>query len=616
VGYEEDLGEEMAPTSKFRERAAAIAARFVQNIVVIDDQAYDYFQRTESGGVQKLELVEPGLPPEDGTVRDKEDALLNKTLETMHARKDGSANLTPAQEEVEAVLATDEKPVVAAVENATDSQIEQGLNSRLLVANFARRGLVCGVIEPDPGKEDLRDLLAAAQRADILIVDWVFNDDRGKTAKQIVKSVLANDKPDRLRLIVVYTGDPAVEKIVEQLKNEAANGLQPTREKHVLVDQRTRIAVFSKVTSPKRKHAAVSLEELPDRVLLEFAALTAGLVTNAAMEGLALLRNKTHELLGRLHRRLDAPFLTHRALLPNPEDAQEFLTDLIGQEIAALLQSHEIGNVSDIAAIEEWFDAIRSKPPKHSKELAAAIGTQDDVRLELVRLGLQGFLDLKAAKEQHQDLERIIHRSGSKLFLDEAHRPDELDQEFAHVCSMVSRYASENAPRLSLGTVLGTATGAYFVCIQPVCDCVRLSGPRRFAFLEAEKNNAPNIVLKDEENHTKLRVASRVAALVQFTFAPEEGKDVVYATRVADAFQFASTDNTLFFWKGQLKFPQAQRLTQQFSSLLSRVGLDESEWLRRFERASDVEAVPDTPVAIATEPVAVADTSAEFIPKD
>ena len=45
----------MAPISKFRERAAAIAARFVQTIVVIDDQAYDYLQRTESGKVQKLD---------------------------------------------------------------------------------------------------------------------------------------------------------------------------------------------------------------------------------------------------------------------------------------------------------------------------------------------------------------------------------------------------------------------------------------------------------------------------------------------------------------------------------------------------------------------------------
>jgi len=569
------------PPSKFRERAAQIAARFLHTVILIDDEAYRYFFRqTESGKVQKIELVEPQLLP--GGSSDKSEHASKAEVEETKA------------ESVQTVLSSEEKPVIAGIENATDAEVEQGLNSRKLVANFARHGLVCGVIEPDPDGKDLDQLLVAAQRADVLIVDWVFNDDGGKLAQRIVKSVLANDSINRLRLIIIYTGDPGVAKVLDELKNDAAKGLSKTREKNVLADDRTRIAVLSKVTSPKNKSACVSLDALPERVLVEFAALYSGLVTNAAMEGLAVLRNNTHQLLGRLHKQLDVAFLTHRMLLLQPNAAQEFLTDLVGQEIASLLHNHEVGNVSNMTAIEEWFEVSAKDEPEASKELTAALGAQGDQRLELLRLGAPEFLNAKATKENRRALEEKIHRSGSHMFLGPSKRPTDLDHEFAHVASMVHRYENAHPPRLTLGTVLVSADGEYLVCIQPVCDCVRVSEPRRFAFLTAEKSGAPNLVLKDGTAHIRLKVQNKVAGLVQQTFGPGEGKDVVYGVLDGDSFQFKTVDEKIFTWRGQLKFPQAQRLTQQFSSLLARVGLDESEWLRRFDRTAEAAPLAGT----------------------
>ena len=415
-----------------------------------------------------------------------------------------------------------------------------------------------------------------------MIVDWVFNKDNGKTAKKIISSVLSTDAPERLRLIVVYTGDSGTDKIIDEIKKSAGVALSNT-EKNVLVNEHTRIAVLSKFASAKDK-SAVTIEELPKRVLEEFAVLYSGLVTMSAINGLSALRSNTHQLLARLHRRLDTAFLTHRMLLPHPEDSQEFLTELVGQEVAALLHGHEIGNISGIDTIEAWLELYGAAMPKHAADLTSKVNKGEDVRKALVRDGMPTFLAERASKGKHRDLEKEIQKSASKLFTDEHEKADHSDQEFALVCSMVGRYTVAKLPRLNLGTVLLTSEGQYLVCIQPLCDCVRLKAPRRFLFLVGKKDDInPNLVVQYGGQIVRVKVAPKVPSLVQHEFTPRDDKDSVYASQSGQDMTFESTGGTKFVWVGQLKFPQAQRLAQQVSANLARVGLDESEWLRRLD---------------------------------
>lgn len=607
--------------TKLQARAAEIAGRFVQTVVLIDDEAFNLLQKSDSGKIQKAEInqpiVEPNMlpgdesePPRHREVVPREPQKRPQPVPEQPAdgasHASGSTSVVQTTKELEAVFASGDKAVTAGFENATPEEITQGLNPRRLTANFARVGLVCGVIEPDPAADDLEALLVAAKRSDVLIVDWVFHEDHGQTAQKIVKSVLASDTPERLRLIVIYTGDPGIDKIIEAISTSAGRTL--TRNgKNVLTNDTTRITVLSKIGSAKARNS-VPLEDLPQRVLSEFGALYSGLVTMAAMEGLSALRSNTHQLLGRLHGRLDTAFLTHRMLLPHPTDAQEFLGDLVGQEIAALLHSHEIGNVSGPDAIDAWFEAFGEREPKQAAELSKQVSAGDDVRKALVHQGVASFLEQRAEKTKRRELEKQIHRTGSKLFLDDFKKADASDQEFAHVCSMVSRYEGSKPPRLNLGTILLTSEGEYLVCIQPVCDCVRLSEARRFAFLMAKKNNSsPNLIIREKEKSLRLKAESKVASLVQHSFSPTGSGDVVYAELAGNGeLNFRSADAKNFLWKGQLKFAQAQRLAQQFSANLARVGLDESEWLRRFDRehdsgsgaAEDI-AIPDPVVDVA-----------------
>lgn len=555
--------------SKLQERAANIAERFVQTIVLIDDEAYSLFKATDSGQMKKADLAisEPSLLPGDTS--------------------EPNSDRVHSPDSLPSVDVSEEKPFTTGFDDATPAEFSQGLNSRNIVANFAQLGLVCGIIEPNPDGSDLEGLLRAAKRSDVLIVDWVFNRDQGKIAKHIIKTVLEADMPERLRLIVVYTGDDGVGKIVEEIAAVALGTLTKAGN-NVLSSDRTRIAVLQKAEGRRRN--AVTVDELPNRVLTEFAALYSGLVALVAMEGLAELRNNTHHLLARLRSHLDPAYLTHRFLLPRPEDAQEFLTDLVGQEIAAMLHSYEIGSAAGLPAVEDWLEESGKNAPKHAAEFAKKIGYTGDLRRELLTLGVEEFLKQNVVdRNLHKRLERSLHRSGSKLFVDDKKKADDADQEFAHVSSMVSLYDGERAPRLTLGTVLLAETGEFLVCIQPLCDCVRVKEARKFPFLLGEKDRAPNLILRDGQTSIRLKVESKSAALVQHTFKPDGTADVIYGRKEGGKFTFESSDKRRFTWMGQFKFPQAQRLAQQFGSSLARVGLDESEWLRRFDRGAEVD---------------------------
>ncbi|WP_211371927.1 hypothetical protein, partial [Marilutibacter maris] len=68
-------------------------------------------------------------------------------------------------------------------------------------------------------------------------------------------------------------------------------------------------------------------------------------------------------------------------------------------------------------------------------------------------------------------------------------------------------------------------------------------------------------------------------------FAPDNALQQVVATESEDGeLYFESTSQERYYWIDQFRTPHAQRAVERFSSDLSRVGLTESEWLRRLEK--------------------------------
>ena len=65
-------------------------------------------------------------------------------------------------------------------------------------------------------------------------------------------------------------------------------------------------------------------------------------------------------------------------------------------------------------------------------------------------------------------------------------------------------------------------------------------------------------------------------------FIPSPGSDTISAREDKGSFVFESSFKEKFIWLSDLKDAHAQRVANNFASQLSRIGLDESEWLRRW----------------------------------
>ena len=311
-----------------------------------------------------------------------------------------------------------------------------------------------------------------------------------------------------------------------------------------------------------------------------------GLLSNAALEGLASIRLNTHRILGKFSPELDAPYLTHRALLTEPEDAEEYLETLIAEELQTILEEANVGAAASLETIRSWLrDKTRHgnsfvlRWMKNDQPNDKILGEQDICNL--LNVGNERWQCQGAPKAQSRMmlLTNMFHAKHTA--------PECLDERFAYVTTVRSHYG-QRIPRLTLGTVLkNEKSGLCWVCIQPRCDCVRITGARSFPFLPLteiiDKNKPFNCVLRQSDQYVRLRLSKKSWDMRLITFktrAKDRGR--IVARLKGNVYYFTSHGRTEYRWLGELKPEHALRLAHQFGESLSRVGLNESEWLRRL----------------------------------
>ena len=124
----------------------------------------------------------------------------------------------------------------------------------------------------------------------------------------------------------------------------------------------------------------------------------------------------------------------------------------------------------------------------------------------------------------------------------------------------------------------------YLLCLQPVCDSVRMEGKSRafvFSVLNEPKDGKrfTHCVMNVSGNVIKLVYKPNVSGVFVSNFKTET--DAVCADKDdTDRFIFKDKDGNDYEWIAELKTEHAPRAAEQFGRELSRVGLTESEWLR------------------------------------
>lgn len=559
----------MKRDSAFFVRSMEVAQKFLQTAVVVDDRAFTSEPETK--------LVGPLTPPRTpSTTEPREDAL------------DTPVAVAPAKE----------VPIVHEAHRFEPQPVIDG---------FARRGIVCAVLQRDPNdtlKDPTSRLSQLSMVADVLVLDWHVHADGTESAEEtleLLEGVAARNRdesPRQLRLMVVYTGEIDLSKVAKRIRSRLER-LGEVRDDgdFAFTQGAVRIVVLGKETiagrSTEAKAQEVAFDQLAARTILEFTAMTAGLVSNVVLDALALLRCATHRILGRFPASLDAAFLVHRALLEPPQDADEHLAPIIAAELQAVIEDAGEPIPSEIVA--DWLDA---REPAASTYVASGFESAAAEREWLIKLCNSGYKNVAQGELPEplnwlqdigggygcQALDQLIGLiNGSAL--------PGADEELAMLMAVKTIYSSD-PPMLTLGTIVlqqKENTRVFWLCLQPVCDSIRLSSARGFPMLRlsiSPANQRFGVVVKVDEAFVRLRIDPRPFKVRTIEFTPDRNaKAVVGNADEQQHYWFSSKDPAFRCrWIAELKFEQAQRAVQALANQNSRVGLTESEWQRRWDR--------------------------------
>jgi len=488
----------------------------------------------------------------------------------------------------------------------SESNNQYDFNAFEVSKAFAKEKKVCGIYNPS-SELDIENFKEIAKKSDVVILDWLIklsnekltntnaeedadeDDPRGKYTKPIINDLINTNS---LKLIIVYTGEDILDDITDRIFEEVKTTLQK-KDTCEIYSKNVKILIRFKSNDQNDKQKFKSREhlqdkivqynELPSFVLKEFTKMTAGLLSNFALLSLATVRNNSHKILSLFSKDLDAAYMAHKAVLPVQNDAEELLVKLFGDTVTDLLNYASISQYIQNELIDNWIDKniIEEKFGNNgtyfmrNASLIKKIINESDI--------LQRFQTVTDKQYRKMKITELF------LPITEHNKAEEINTTFAKLTHYKSLFLPHNtSPILTLGTVIKSMNNPdnYFVCIQQRCDSVRIEqdSERKFLFLPLSKaeNEEFNFITPDG---IKLLLDKRSYSIKTIKFKCEDKNREIKGKRSSDndSYKFKeSYDNgDVFEWVFDLKDLHSQRIVTDYASQLSRVGLDESEWLRK-----------------------------------
>ena len=393
-------------------------------------------------------------------------------------------------------------------------------------------------------------------------------------------------------MAIDYTGEQDLSEIGRTIAEELTKSGRTFErcERDIALSYRhCRIVIYAKCHTPlpqALKDRSVSEKGMPDALIGDFASMVKGLLPNTALTSLAAIRENTHQVLDRFTAKLDPAFLTHRACLASPDDAQQHMVDQLASELHAIMADATVtGDPAGMKAISEWlrFSFGQTVEIDFGEEKKASF----EETVALLSEGYEKRIPPSLSKTKG-------FRSLTAGFSKDGNAEHQLDSQLAWMMNFRT-VTSAAAPILQLGTVVrktDTTNELYYLCMRPRCDSIRLQDKTTFLFLpllhNLKKENMVQLVLRiDMNTYKRVCVCTEATQWLIAKFVPASGKGSVIAGREDKDFYFTDEDKTRFDWLGELKAEFAQRVAHRFALGLSRVATNNSEWLRREENLSD-----------------------------
>lgn len=483
---------------------------------------------------------------------------------------DSAVDTTEDLETLEPIPA-DSEPTPGLVETPSEST---PLNWNSIVSAFLDEEVICSVFKPNREDDILDVAIRGSKIADLLIFDWdLFGDDGEVTKRTIIEIVSTN--PRRLRVIVIYT-EMRLYSVVDALVDECGM----TKESgFVFSKEATLVLVFSKSGKPmegeEESDRIADYSDLPKMIRKDLETYFGGLVPELAFSSINVIRESAPRVLATFKSSLDAPLLTHRALLPEVSDiGPQFIRLLTSEFEATLMESSLIDLLDEDAIGERLEQSDIIKAPQILSEGLEGNSAEEALALGFTKLGLNDnrLNRLLAPLVEAFGVGREPHESLAVL--------------------MSSTQFGDISPRLEAGIVLEN-NGDYWLCIQPLCDSVRLSESRRFPLLPLVANADRDDNIK-KNSDAMIRAVDGTTLPVQFSshsyklttseFTPGEGDSSVQAQLEDGTWYFYDTEGRRYSAVCRLRDEFTQQAVQKLTSGVTRPGVDLSEWLRRAGR--------------------------------
>lgn len=514
------------------EHSGELARRFLQTAVVVDDEAY---MEIDGSSMPPTELVTPGR----------------------HVRGSGG---------------NDESY------GSTGGRGRHTLNAASVIDAFAELGVLGSVIGPKAS------VVETIRQADVVVLDWQLNNDDGKYALDLLVDLLTGERDrNSLRLVAFYTGESRLVDILEQIRGRLTDvGIEADTQGLAIEYKHGRIVLYAKAgvnLSREFERQSVAEGDLPGHLVRDFSEMTAGLLPGIALVSLTAVRESAHRVLDRFRSELDPAFLAHRACLPDPDDAERQMVNHVAEELRGIMDYAVADqSPSGAKAIEAW---IRQRSGVSEKFV---FGDRELDVDQTVTLAKQGLKESALKDNAFEGLSAGFGGSENGY----------VDERLAWIMNSRTVFNAP-PPTLWLGTILtmdskndDEGCRHQIICMTPRCDSLRLARNTAFFFLPLvdPHKDLEQLVVKRDDEYTRYGVAAGVSDWIIRIFKPTSGKSAVTATsgNGGETFHFTDALGNRYTWRGELKPEFAQRLAQSFAKSLSRVAVDESEWLRRKSR--------------------------------
>ena len=498
-----------------------------------------------------------------------------------------------------------------------------------------------------------------ARLADIVVLDWELGSDQvgdkgTRKAREIIKAIIKRDNLNggRQRLLAVYTATPDLNSVYADVVkdlgsiNNSSEKFEQNKKELTLTNKTTRIVFLNKNTDfTESKNTTTVLEQnLPGLLIEEFIKLNRGLFPTIVLHSIASVREATHHILSTFNSKLDPALISHRSLLSDPQDSEEFVLDLVSGELRSALSLNGIGKLhADVKAHKDRITEYLSKQEifnlnkdiSVTREEAIELVTKGDEAFEEVcKSVLHRWVDKKWNEEKeikHKIFPGKLSKRGAKELIENSNIKDikkhidvptfnfnnlitlftktpkdgvSINYEFSRLTTLKrERFGNRHLrtdwlPKLTQGSIIreisaeGKLSNEFLLCIQPRCDSVRLEKETAFPFLvmttKTISTNTKKLLIvkcRTDMNHDpkdiRLWIYPFPYCQKMIVFTPDKSiGDFIQAVKENDALVFKS-DKTRYEWIADMKDFQVQNICGLLSGRLGNAGLDEYEWLRR-----------------------------------